>query len=321
MSECVNGDRPNPVIYDTCNPVAENGHLDALQWYHTRGYRWAELTCAYAARGGHLDVVKWLQSAGCPLTWHVCNWAAARGHADVVWWARDNGCEWNDVRPGFARNGFFDDLRKAHRQEGRQLTSATCDAAAASGCIDIVEWTLAQGCALSARTCQSAVEHGHVAMLDWLRAHDCPWDHAMWARAIVAGHLHVLAWAAAHGCRPSKHDGNVCNHAARRGRLSILEWLVAEQALPIDTTTCEAAAVAATSACSSGCAHGIAHGTSARAIWRQQPTMWRCSHGPSRPAVPTRPHAAASAQRNTIIRLPSSNGWMLGPTCDLARTL
>ncbi|AVK76635.1 F-box domain containing protein [Pandoravirus neocaledonia] len=242
MIEWVNGDRPEPVIYEMCDTMAENGHLDALRWYHARGYKCGDFTCAYAAKGGHLDVLKWLRSIGCEWTWHVCDWAAAHGHAHVVWWAAENGCEWGDVCTGFAGSGLFDDLREAHRREDRSMTNATCDAAAAAGRIDIIEWTLAQGCTLRANTCRFAIENGHVAVLDWLRAHDCPWHHAMWFCAIVNNHLSVLVWAAAHDYRPSKHDGNVCDEAARRGRLSILEWLVVKQGLPIGPTTCKAAA-------------------------------------------------------------------------------
>jgi len=54
------------------------------------------------------------------------------------------------------------------------------------------------------------------------------------------GHLHILKWLRGHGCA---WDKAICNHAARNGHLSIIEWFNDEgEGCPWNEETCASAA-------------------------------------------------------------------------------
>lgn len=48
--------------------LGEHGHLDALKWWKSQGYKWDEGAIMMAALEGHDEVMKWLVENGCPFT-------------------------------------------------------------------------------------------------------------------------------------------------------------------------------------------------------------------------------------------------------------
>jgi len=62
-----------------------------------------------------------------------------------------------------------------------KLGWATCEAAAAGGHLDELQWARARGCEWESETCRGAAAwaHWHLDKVSrWAREHDCPWDTA-----------------------------------------------------------------------------------------------------------------------------------------------
>jgi len=57
--------------------AALNGFLSLLQWAHSEGVSWNELTCSFAAHNNHFKVVRWAVDHGCPVSQGVLGKLAA----------------------------------------------------------------------------------------------------------------------------------------------------------------------------------------------------------------------------------------------------
>jgi len=50
----------------TTGYLADQGHLELLQWARSQGCPWDRWICARAAGNGRLDIIKWAREQGCP---------------------------------------------------------------------------------------------------------------------------------------------------------------------------------------------------------------------------------------------------------------
>jgi hypothetical protein len=90
-----------------CSQAASGGHLEVVQWLHSRGCGWDSCTSTNAARGGHLPLLQWAHAHGCPLDEGCCTAAAVGGQFEMLRWLRAEGCPWHaaDVALAAQRHG------------------------------------------------------------------------------------------------------------------------------------------------------------------------------------------------------------------------
>ena len=79
----------------TCYSIAENGHLECLEYAHINRCPWTKETCATAANYGHLKCLKYAHESGCPWSTDTCSRAAYNGHLDCLQYAYENGCPYS----------------------------------------------------------------------------------------------------------------------------------------------------------------------------------------------------------------------------------
>jgi len=157
-----------------CEVAARNGHLCALDWLLSKGYKWNKQRCCIAAAlSGDVDMLKWLAVQGCVYDAHVVAHAVASEFYSIVPWLRAHGAPWDaDVSAEVAR-----------------LVNAKA-----------LEWTRAQGCPWDARTCAILAGSGSLDILQLARRRGCPWDADTATEAARAGKWETLAWAVQMGC-------------------------------------------------------------------------------------------------------------------------
>ncbi|KJE97758.1 hypothetical protein CAOG_07861 [Capsaspora owczarzaki ATCC 30864] len=152
----------------------------------------------------------------------------------------------------------------------RQLAAVL---AAASGKMDVVEWTLAElgvqhlreaianaaiwgghrrvfeailqrfSIEVGASMCRSAVIAGRMDLVHWLRSDfKCPWDCETLLAAAENGHLTMLQYALKTGCPPPSDSTALATAAARGGQLAVLKWLSTRREFSWNAATAEQAA-------------------------------------------------------------------------------
>ncbi|GIL78186.1 hypothetical protein Vretifemale_7604 [Volvox reticuliferus] len=108
------------------------------------------------------------------------------------------------------------------RARGFRWTAQTFAAAAASGCIRLVEWMAAQGCPMGRRgdALLAAGANSDTAMLAALRRLGCPWSADVLPRA-VQGELYLGSLAGSGGA------GGAGTRLLIRCRSEVMRWMVA----------------------------------------------------------------------------------------------
>ena len=91
----------------------------------------------------------------------------------------------------------------------------TCEAAAAGGLLDVLQWAREQGCPWDPPVCAAAARGGHLHVIQLARTlptkERCPWDEETCAAAAGGGHLELLRWVRQ---RRAPWDENTCLLAA-----------------------------------------------------------------------------------------------------------
>lgn len=98
--------------------------------------------------------------------------------------------------------------------------SGLTEAAASSGSLETLEWTMSQGCMLDVHMCSRAAAGGHLRTLAWARASGCPWDVKTCGSAAGGGHPDVLQWVRASGCL---WDSRTFLNAAAGGHVDVFD--------------------------------------------------------------------------------------------------
>jgi hypothetical protein len=119
-----------------------------------------------------------------------------------------------------AESGNLALLQLAHN-EACPWDSETCEKAAEHGHLAVLQWAHQNGCPWDIWACAAAAQHGHTDVLQWLHENGCPWDERTCALAASNGHLEILQWARDNRC---PWDQWTCTNAAKNGHLQVLQW-------------------------------------------------------------------------------------------------
>jgi hypothetical protein len=177
---------------DAAVAAAKTGHMEVLQWLHTRGFPWNEHVCGAAAHGGHLDVLQWLCAMGCPWGADTCKQAANGGHVNVLEWLYEQ-----------------EEARNCPLHDGMFLTATF------GGHINVLEWLNARGCPWHAEAWGVATYIGNLHVLKWMHAQGCPFHKDACFMAANSGDLHILQWLHANGCPWDVYTADIamrCRH-------------------------------------------------------------------------------------------------------------
>ncbi|KXZ48827.1 hypothetical protein GPECTOR_25g412 [Gonium pectorale] len=189
------------------NGVLEAGNTAALELLLGRGLR-PELRSVMAAAGaGQLEALMKLREYGCPvdaaevaraaalggqlpvLVWAVeelgasaqdlavLNAVIGRCNLEALRWLRQRGCPLNGARVALlaVEGGNQMALAWAAEELGASVRSADLmDAAAASGCVEVMAWLREHGCPWGEGTFGGAAGAGCEAALEWLVEQGCP---------------------------------------------------------------------------------------------------------------------------------------------------
>jgi hypothetical protein len=184
--------------------AAERGNLEMVRWLCEHGCPWQEYcilnkavssgsieltawvkqqpdvvcnqdTMNTAARKGFTAVCEYLYAEQCPWSAQTCFCAAVDGHVDTLRWLHENGCPWN----------------AAH----------TCEAAAAGGSIDVIEYVVQQGIVFTPEllTVMLNAAGNKLAAAQWLRQQGAEWPDLLYY-LISRWSGETLEWARAEGC-------------------------------------------------------------------------------------------------------------------------
>lgn len=111
-----------------------------LQYAHTEGCPWDEMTCDEIVKNGNFDMLQYVRNNGCP--WHiskVCTIAATHGHLTVLQYLHENGCSWD---------------------------ATTCTMAAKNGHLDVLQYAFNNGCP----TISIPYTYKHDNVDEWIRS-------------------------------------------------------------------------------------------------------------------------------------------------------
>lgn len=98
-----------------------------------------------------------------------------------------------------------------------------CNIAASLGRTDLLLAAYDKGLAVkSTKTCEAAAASGRLETLQFLRFMECPWDEYTSNAAAFNGHIEVLMWCIENGC-PSNNVTTL--NAASSGNLEMVKWL------------------------------------------------------------------------------------------------
>ncbi|KXZ48839.1 hypothetical protein GPECTOR_25g424 [Gonium pectorale] len=196
---------------DSLTPLGEAGNTAALQLLLQRGLRLQahDLAATFLTGSGAvwMEALKKLREYGCPVDgaqaaragegegnlsvlveaveelgasdrdpW-LLEVAQDRCDLEVLRWLRQRGCpiDGAEVALSAARLGQLAVLVWAAEELGASMQSAALmDAAAASGCVEVMAWLRECGCPWSEGTFAEAARSGCVAALQWLAERGCP---------------------------------------------------------------------------------------------------------------------------------------------------
>lgn len=191
--------------------AAKGGHLECLQYLHSRGLAMSKSIHEAACANGHFECAKY--AIGLDPSFQVrfhaptlLELAAKNGHADCVKLLLEQE-GWSNERYIFsllrcaASAGHLRVL-----EAGLQYPFSTEGlrevmlAAAAGGHVDCIAYLLEKGCKLHASHMESAAGEGHLHAMKLLHQNKCPWNQSVCQTAAAAGQLECLKYAHENGC-------------------------------------------------------------------------------------------------------------------------
>ncbi|GLC45461.1 hypothetical protein PLESTM_001738300 [Pleodorina starrii] len=245
--------------------AAAAGQLDMCKVLRARGCLWGRSVSA-AAGAGHRHVCEWMLASGCPFYWdNVCS-AAMGGREDLMQWlltdllGRPNvdvdvdvclsllGAAtkclslavlqllWQQLMAGRHGSELQQQLERLDQEDWDDILEEVAGSTTPDWQAK-VEWLEGLGSPRKASACKSAVRAGNgdaVARLKWLRGRGYPLGAAVANAAVEFGNLAALRFLVEQaGVRPTGNLLPVMT-AARRGHLTVLQYLHAS-GLPVDT--------------------------------------------------------------------------------------
>ncbi|KAF0692678.1 Aste57867_16263 [Aphanomyces stellatus] len=185
-----------------------NGHLDAVKYFHSRGYSDFGAHAFYAATKGRFDVVQWLfDKTDVEFSYQHLEWAARNGHLAIVEFFIAHRCikrkvpnHSYQVTPyalhAASANGHLNIVKCLVDHQIDHGIGGAVDLASINGHLDIIEWLVAnhvERC--TSMTANKAAEHGHVHVIQWLHAQGiCIDDEWVLLAAASKGHFDMVQW-------------------------------------------------------------------------------------------------------------------------------
>ncbi len=227
-----------------CKEAAKRNDRRLLEWVEARGVnfddpRLNDSACAGAAAGGHLDLLQWLkakipgQSYDSDSCLGECSLAAQGGHLSVLQWFEERGVNFTEMYGlcyAAAQGGHLEVL-KWLRTKGCPWEWSTFSMIMETGQFEMIQWACANDCprllgGSNSFPYRDGVKYGNVALLQWAFDKNWPLDtggdlrEELCELAAQRGNLPVLQWLRSH----DSEWGQTCRYAAERGHLEVLKW-------------------------------------------------------------------------------------------------
>jgi hypothetical protein len=169
-------------------------------------------TMTKAVEQGDGAIVQYLMSIGCDADEAACAAAARHGHLDILKQLRAQDCPWISLNA----------LAKVSSQyvpcECGDGDDNMCVAAAEGGHLDILQYVLEQGCVMDQATCNAAASAGHLHIIQYAAEQNIPLTNKDWPSKATDAYP-ALACGVAYWT-------SLCDRAALRGDIVMLDWLV-----------------------------------------------------------------------------------------------
>jgi len=135
--------------------AAEGGHLNLLEYAHSRGYPINNLSATLAAKEGHLDILEFMFQHEYPWDEETCAQAAQNGHWDCLLFAHRHGCPLGTRITYFgAESGNLEIVLYGHQHRDPETGKGGWDK----------------------RTTAIAAKHGHRNIVEYAYRYNLPWD-------------------------------------------------------------------------------------------------------------------------------------------------
>jgi hypothetical protein len=196
--------------YDVFHQVANNGHIEILEWADMKDMHWyrQEMLDDAAARTD-LDVLLFLlKKKPREFNLRFTTMCVTNGYTEVLeWWKEMEIVELFRVavqspqRMVRMLDCMYDiGYQQASSDLKEILELLIVHWAASGGMIDVLEWARDRGMHDDAESCLHAAWHGHLHVLKWLREDGATWDSRVISCAEEEGYNHVVEWAQENGC-------------------------------------------------------------------------------------------------------------------------
>jgi Ankyrin repeats (many copies) len=198
------------------------------------------ILCPLLARKGDLGTLQHLRQLDVSSQYaSTCN-GESFDYLIVQWSrARKLPVDHGDTCEGAAASGNLDVLEWC-RSNGFEFYVMYClTSAAQNGHLNVVKWCQKMGCFWHERICIAAAQNGHLEVLKWCRENGCPWDEQACTAAASNGHVDVLKWLFENEC--PWYSRTCCIVVARNGHLRVVQYCY-ENGCEMSTQTCIAAA-------------------------------------------------------------------------------
>lgn len=175
--------------------AAAGGHLSCLKYLIDHGCPVNDYAAMAAIKNGHLECIKYLHRATDARDHKSVLRAAANGHVHIMQWLNEfmvDTYSWNYA----ARYGQLEMLKwlKSVDYPNTVYGANITGYAAASGCIDVLEYLIECNFQVGIFTMYQACIHGNLEVVKWLHLHNCPrYTSALWS-AKVYDRMEVVDW-------------------------------------------------------------------------------------------------------------------------------
>lgn len=204
------------------------GIIHRFQGYRKAGGKWNESHSTIAARLGHLEFLEYLdeEMPNCSYEQIVCNYAASGGHLKILKYFHAKGFPINRDSMESAAYGGKIDCIAFLREIGHEWNPMAFGTAAEAGQLECIQYLYENDCPPCEWACSAAAKGGHIACLRYLLERNFP-SEGVCSAAAMKGHLDCLRLAR-ENYPPCSWEAKTVQHAARRGCMEILKYLLEE---------------------------------------------------------------------------------------------
>ena len=254
-----------PFNRKACTIVAENGHLNIIEWILSEIRIWNEFNeevyndwitsviSPAATSKGHLHILKmlprvthWEKTVKTALQngqVEVLKWLQANNHIDVnsslitysgnlnvlIWLQNEYSVDWNWQATMYKAISIGDpDMIDYLEKKNVEFDAYCYELAAEFGHFEIIKWLYEKQCEWNLDVTSTAAENGNLSMLQWFIAKKCPVNLMKIARcAVNGGNLQLIEWLDLN-FSIEWENSLLCALAVSNSRWDIVEWLLAK---------------------------------------------------------------------------------------------